>query len=284
MGGAQQSSTQQGPAGNSEIGDEDENESGGDPKGQSSTPEDDAEDNQNVDGCGPYDNSEKMTIEGNGGKRHTVVKIVKAHLSDPSYFNVGPDKKDNTMTVRTACMFYKMHMAAKSKGVVIRINSGFRTVARQKYFWDLYKSGRGNLAARPGTSRHGVGTALDLNTNCGRQTPGSIPSQCKSSQVYCWLINNAHKFNFKRTVANEPWHWEFFPGWSDGPVNGKLNHNGRNIVYGQFSFSPQPGDPGQTCKKGINGKCTTPSSCQEQGGETRSGACNGGNDNVCCVK
>ena len=34
-----------------------------DPKGQSSTPEDDAEDNQNVDGCGPYDNSEKMTIE-----------------------------------------------------------------------------------------------------------------------------------------------------------------------------------------------------------------------------
>ena len=84
-------------------------------------------------------------------------------------------------------------------------------------------------------------------------------------------------------MANEPWHWEFFPGWSDGPVNGKLNHNGRNIVYGQFSFSPQPGDPGQPCKKGINGKCTTPSSCQEQGGETKSGACNGGNDNVCCV-
>ena len=125
-----------------------------------------------------------MTIEGNGGTKHQVVKIVKAHLSDPSYFDRGPNEKDNTMTVTTACMFYKMHMAAKSKGVNIRINSGFRTVARQKYFCDLYQSGRGNLAARPGTSRHGIGTALDLNTNCGRQTPGSVPTQCKSSKVY----------------------------------------------------------------------------------------------------
>ena len=224
-----------------------------------------------------------MPIEGNGGTKHQVVKIVKAHLSDPSYFDRKPDEKDNTMTIKTACMFYKMHMAAKKAGVLIRINSGFRTVGRQQYFWNLYKSGKGNLAARPGTSRHGIGTALDLNTNCGRQNPGSVPSQCKSSNVYCWLINNAHKYNFKRTVANEPWHWEFTEGWNAGPVNGKLNHNGRNIVYGQFSHEPQPGDPNQKCKKNIPGTCTTPEQCQSNGGQTKGGACNGGSDNVCCV-
>ncbi|MEA2271692.1 MAG: hypothetical protein QOI98_400 [Solirubrobacteraceae bacterium] len=40
--------------------------------------------------------------------------------------------------------------------------SAYRTVAQQQYFWDLYQSGRGNLAARPGTSNHGWGNAVDL--------------------------------------------------------------------------------------------------------------------------
>ena len=32
-------------------------------------------------------------------------------------------------------------------------NSGYRTYASQSYYWGLYTSGRGNLAARPGTLR-----------------------------------------------------------------------------------------------------------------------------------
>ena len=40
--------------------------------------------------------------------------------------------------------------------------SSYRTFAEQQYFWDLYQSGRGNLAARPGTSNHGWGNAIDL--------------------------------------------------------------------------------------------------------------------------
>jgi hypothetical protein len=30
-------------------------------------------------------------------------------------------------------------------------NSGYRSYAMQVYYWNLYQSGRGNLAARPGT-------------------------------------------------------------------------------------------------------------------------------------
>lgn len=40
--------------------------------------------------------------------------------------------------------------------------SSYRLFADQQYFWNLYKSGRGNLAAYPGSSNHGWGTAVDL--------------------------------------------------------------------------------------------------------------------------
>ena len=40
--------------------------------------------------------------------------------------------------------------------------SSYRTYDQQVHFWNLYQSGRGNLAARPGTSNHGWGNAVDL--------------------------------------------------------------------------------------------------------------------------
>jgi GH25 family lysozyme M1 (1,4-beta-N-acetylmuramidase) len=41
-------------------------------------------------------------------------------------------------------------------------NSAYRSYESQEYFWHLYQSGKGNLAARPGTSNHGWGNAVDL--------------------------------------------------------------------------------------------------------------------------
>jgi D-alanyl-D-alanine carboxypeptidase len=40
--------------------------------------------------------------------------------------------------------------------------TAYRTYAEQQYFWNLYTSGRGALAARPGTSNHGWGVAVDV--------------------------------------------------------------------------------------------------------------------------
>lgn len=40
------------------------------------------------------------------------------------------------------------------------------------------------------------------------------------------------------------------------------------------------GDPGQPCKKDINGICGTPASCQTS---TVTGACNGNDKNICCL-
>src|SRR5262245_28028828 len=42
--------------------------------------------------------------------------------------------------------------------------TAYRTYAEQVYFWNLYQSGHGNLAARPGTSNHGWGIAVDVPT------------------------------------------------------------------------------------------------------------------------
>jgi hypothetical protein len=40
--------------------------------------------------------------------------------------------------------------------------SAYRSYEEQLYFWNLYQSGKGNLAAYPGTSNHGWGKAIDL--------------------------------------------------------------------------------------------------------------------------
>ena len=42
------------------------------------------------------------------------------------------------------------------------VRTAYRPLADQQYFWDLYKSGKGALAAVPGTSNHGWGIAVDL--------------------------------------------------------------------------------------------------------------------------
>src|SRR3954447_8659067 len=55
----------------------------------------------------------------------------------------------------------------KNRGVWIcptSVRTAYRPYADQQYFWDLYTRRRGALAARPGTSNHGWGIAVDLPT------------------------------------------------------------------------------------------------------------------------
>jgi peptidoglycan hydrolase-like protein with peptidoglycan-binding domain len=54
--------------------------------------------------------------------------------------------------------------------------SSYRTYSQQVYLWGLYQSGRGNLAATPGTSNHGLGLAVDCATPRMRQIVDVIGS------------------------------------------------------------------------------------------------------------
>jgi hypothetical protein len=163
-------------------------------------------------GCGQYSSSATSQIQGND-RVYTVVKILRGDLVDASAYGASPTDRDNSMEKSTACAFDRLRSAAAASGVAIKIASGFRTLARQNYFWRCYQTkscNGGNLAARPGSSNHGRGIALDLNTNCGKQS-GSRPN-CGGSRVYQFLANKGQSFGFVRTVQSEPWHWEFRSG------------------------------------------------------------------------
>lgn len=98
--------------------------------------------------------------------------------------------------------FTEMRDAARRDGVNIKLTDSYRTyaaqvdVARRKGIYGVRQpNGKLGLAARPGTSNHGLGRAVDVNLGA---SPGA-------SQ---WLRANAARFGFK-TIPREPWHWEY---------------------------------------------------------------------------
>lgn len=118
---------------------------------------------------------------------------------------------------------------AKKDGITLSLNSAFRTNEDQVINgqtrsgqWKLYDkyqhskgkhytykghspnnppiSSKGNLAAYPGRSNHQSGIAVDLS-----------PTR-KGQSGYDWLVQNAWKYGFIRSVKKERWHWKFSPG------------------------------------------------------------------------
>ncbi|MEM7439396.1 MAG: M15 family metallopeptidase [Pseudomonadota bacterium] len=104
------------------------------------------------------------------------------------------------LTEPTAVPYLKMIKAAKADGVSLYLNSGFRTYGEQKYLYEGYKAGKAgfNKAAKPGTSNHQNGIAVDISVSGGTGSP-----------QYDWLAKNGTSFGFIRTVTGEPWHWEY---------------------------------------------------------------------------
>lgn len=94
-----------------------------------------------------------------------------------------------------ASAFTKLLAAAEADGVEIGVTDSYRSydaqvdVARRK---GLYSEG--GLAAKPGTSDHGLGLALDLDLDASAQS---------------WMRTNAGRFGFVEDTPREPWHWKF---------------------------------------------------------------------------
>lgn len=89
--------------------------------------------------------------------------------------------------------YAEMVDAAEADGITWKVTDSYRdydsqvAVAAKK---GLYN--KGGLAAVPGTSNHGWGSAVDLDL---------------SPEAQEWLNTNAERFGFS-TIAREPWHWE----------------------------------------------------------------------------
>lgn len=77
--------------------------------------------------------------------------------------------------------------------------TAYRTLAEQQYFWNLYTSGKGNLAARPGTSNHGLGTTVDLPT----------------TQMRALIDEHGARYGWSKAWSDAPsewWHIRYDPG------------------------------------------------------------------------
>lgn len=84
---------------------------------------------------------------------------------------------------------------ARRDGVSIGITDSYRPYAEQV---DLARRkglySQGGLAAKPGTSDHGWGLAVDLDLNSGAQA---------------WMRANGAKYGFREDTPREPWHWAY---------------------------------------------------------------------------
>lgn len=84
----------------------------------------------------------------------------------------------------------------RADGVDFNVNEGHRTMARQWYFWNLYQSGQGNLAAYPSANAPHIRTGrLDHAIDFGND-----------AAVFAWLAR--HGLRPARTVSGESWHIE----------------------------------------------------------------------------
>jgi D-alanyl-D-alanine dipeptidase len=63
--------------------------------------------------------------------------------------------------VKYRAMLEAAARVARDYGHVLHVNESFRTLAQQQHFWDVYQHG-GAIAAKPGTSNHERGAALDI--------------------------------------------------------------------------------------------------------------------------
>lgn len=114
-------------------------------------------------------------------------------------FPIGVNRAGVTQFMRrdAAEAFIVMRDAAARAGVELEIDSALRSYDDQVALRELYEAGNGPVAAPAGFSDHENGLAVDVNTNSG------------TNAAFYWMTANAAGFHFKRTVASEPWHWEY---------------------------------------------------------------------------
>lgn len=116
------------------------------------------------------------------------------------------DKAGHWLRPDAAASFARMVGAGMPLGGVAAAG---RTYAQQAYLYALWRAGRGNHAAKPGTSLHETGLALDIT----RGTPAQL-----------WMTNGgdpwkvtptgsirANEYGWSRTVPSEAWHFSYNP-------------------------------------------------------------------------
>lgn len=142
----------------------------------------------------------KSALPGCEAKQTFDKSVGNGELPDEWLCDLG--KEDHQLRADAAVSFAKMNAAyKKDTGKEFEITDSYRDMAGQ-----VSVAGRKpGLAARPGTSLHGWGIALDLG--------GGVASK---TGAWSWLVENGDEYGWEnpdwaKSSKYEPWHWEYTP-------------------------------------------------------------------------
>jgi len=146
-----------------------------------------------------------VTVSGRVGVRGRVVgdaARAEAELATTVLPSAGGDlsgeyrgplatRQGRPMRPDVALAFDRMAAASRAAGINLIVNDGYRSDAEQAVLFARHPDPK--WVARPGTSRHRLGTELDLGPPA----------------AYGWLARNASRFGFAQRYSWEPWHYGF---------------------------------------------------------------------------
>jgi Transglycosylase SLT domain/D-alanyl-D-alanine carboxypeptidase len=146
----------------------------------------------------------------------TATDPAPAMASGGGYSGPLAYRQGKPMRPDVAAAFDRMAADARNDGIVLVINSAYRSDAEQARLWAANPDPR--WVAPPGTSLHRCATELDLGPSSG----------------YGWLAAHAGRFDFVQRYSWEPWHY----GYTGGPP--PCSHAGDRVGTPVGRGEPEP--------------------------------------------
>ena len=140
---------------------------------------------------------------------------IPSDLVDLDSFDIQVNKKG--MQIRKAAFdaLLEMKQGMEKEGLDMLVSSAYRSYAYQEKVYNYYVSVYGQeetdkFSARPGTSQHQLGTAVDF---------GSISKEYEDTAEGKWMFQNAGNYGFSLSFPEgyesitgydyEPWHYRY---------------------------------------------------------------------------
>ncbi len=156
----------------------------------------------------------------------------KSYPLDKDYIPSGTHKQASSSTTHCAdCIiedgylaFQKMKEAIKEKGIILWIQSGYRSYSLQNNLYNGYvkRSGKqqaDTYSARPGHSEHQTGYAFDVCASKDGKNYPCITSSFNNTEPALWLKDNCYKYGFilrypegkenETGYKHESWHFRY---------------------------------------------------------------------------
>lgn len=166
-----------------------------------------------------------------------ALRLVNATHPLPEDFTVEttsiPGYDNREFDSRAAQQLCQMLQAAEEDGHPLYLVSAYRSVQRQTALFErktqFFKNQgmdteaaqerASQVVARPGTSEHNLGLAVDLVSSDWYQNHSDLTTEFESTPAFAWLEANAARFGFvlryqkgKESITGveyEPWHYRY---------------------------------------------------------------------------